>query len=301
MPRAGIRVEDQAHRVLAAADAERMDFQARARGRQARADLEHVGAEDDFLPGDQVVGVVLHQRGAAGQPRAHDLRGAHEHRRLPVALGAEPVAVGHQALHGESRQLAQGAQVLEARGERAEAARLEEGPQPEFDARAVAQRVVPLGAAAQFRRDVVALLVFLDQGVHVLLARGIHRVGEVVHAPGVDLHAELQFGFGLVALGDGDEAHVVAEPRELQVVGGRPAGGRARPGADLRRDRRVRGVADHGLARDPEPGLDVAELPVAVGRLVEVHEVHVEVRPRQFDVGLRVQVEQRLAQQVEAR
>ena len=42
---------------------------------------------------------------------------------LPVALAAEAVAVGHQPLHGEARQLAQPAEVLEVRGERPEAAR----------------------------------------------------------------------------------------------------------------------------------------------------------------------------------
>ena len=37
-------------------------------GGDRRADLEHVRAEDLLLARDQVVGVVLHERGAAGQP-----------------------------------------------------------------------------------------------------------------------------------------------------------------------------------------------------------------------------------------
>ena len=49
-----------------------------------------------------------------------------------------------------------------------------------------------------------------------------------------------------------------------------------------------------------EAGLDVAELAVAVGGLVEVHEVEVDVRPRQFHVGLGVQVQQGLPEQVQA-
>jgi hypothetical protein len=60
-------------------------------------------------------------------------------------------------------------------------------------------------------------------------------------------------------------------------------------------------VADDGLARDAETRLDVAELPVAVGGLVEVHEVEVDLGPGQLDVRLRVQVQQRLLQRVEAR
>jgi hypothetical protein len=59
-------------------------------------------------------------------------------------------------------------------------------------------------------------------------------------------------------------------------------------------------VPGDDLADHAEPGLDVTELPVAVGGLVQVHEVHVDRRPRQRLVGLRVQVQQRLLQRVEA-
>ena len=71
------------------------------------------------VPGRQVVGVVLHERRAAGQPGRHRLERAQQHRGLPVALAAEAVAVGHQPLHGEAGQLAQPAEVLEVGGERA--------------------------------------------------------------------------------------------------------------------------------------------------------------------------------------
>ena len=84
-----------------------------------RADLEHVRAEDLLLARDQVVGVVLHERRAAGQPVGDHLERAQQHRGLPVALAAEAVAVGHQPLHGEPGQLAQPAEVLEVGGERA--------------------------------------------------------------------------------------------------------------------------------------------------------------------------------------
>ena len=59
-------------------------------------------------------------------------------------------------------------------------------------------------------------------------------------------------------------------------------------------------MPDHGGARDVEARLDVAELAVAVRGLVEVHEVEVDLRPGQFDVRLRVQVQQRLLQRVES-
>ncbi|MEG8035510.1 hypothetical protein QP157_09305 [Sphingomonas sp. LR61] len=50
---------------------------------------------------------------------------------------------------------------------------------------------------------------------------------------------------------------------------------------------------------DTEACQGVAELTVAVRGLVEVHEVEVDVRPRQGDVRLRVQVQQRLCQRLQ--
>ncbi|MDI2023447.1 hypothetical protein PJL18_03995 [Paenarthrobacter nicotinovorans] len=59
-------------------------------------------------------------------------------------------------------------------------------------------------------------------------------------------------------------------------------------------------MPDDGLPRHAEARLDVPELAVAVGCLVEVHEVEVDVRPGEVAVGLGVQVQQRLAECVQA-
>ena len=151
----------------------------------------------------------------------------------------------------------------------------------------------------EFGRDVVAVLVLGDQRVDVGRIDVGHRLGQVVDAPGVDLDPEDRLGLGLVALGDRDEPHVVAEPGELERAGRRPAGRGPRPGRHLVDDARVGHVADDGLPAQRQPGLDVAELAVAVRGLVQVHEVEVDVGPRQRDVGLRVQVEQRLVEGAE--
>ena len=58
-------------------------------------------------------------------------------------------------------------------------------------------------------------------------------------------------------------------------------------------------MADDRLAGDAETSLDVTEFAVAVGGLIEVHEVEVDVGPRQFDVCLRVQMQQRLRERIE--
>src|SRR5438445_743071 len=83
------------------------------------------------------------------QAGAHGLQGVQERGGLPVALAAEAVALGHQALHGEAGQLPQAPEVLEVGGEGAEAALGEEGAQAQLDPGGVAQRVVPLTAGGQ--------------------------------------------------------------------------------------------------------------------------------------------------------
>ena len=86
------RVEDHADRILAIPDTQGVNLDARTGVRQRGAHLEHVSAQDHLLTLNKVVGVVLHERGATGQPLPHDLRGAHEDRGLPVPLGAEAIA-----------------------------------------------------------------------------------------------------------------------------------------------------------------------------------------------------------------
>ncbi len=257
-----------------------------------------MGAEDELLARRHVVGVVLHEGGAAGSPGfRHRLQSAQQHRGLPVALAAEAVAVGHEPLHGQAGQLAQAAEVLEVRGERLEAALLQEGAQAQLDPGRVTQRVVAL--AEQLGGHGVLLGIFLDQRRHVGVRGRVHHLDQVVDAVGVDRDAEAQLRLHLVALGDRHVAHVVAEAGQLERAHLGQALGGAQPGQDARAHGRIAHVPGHGLARHAEPGLDVPELAVAVRGLVQVHEVHVDGGPRQLDVGLRVQVQQRLAQRVE--
>jgi hypothetical protein len=156
---ARLGVEHHAHRVLAVADPEWVDLHPRGGGRDRRADLEHVRAQHLRGARAEVVGVVLHERGAARQALGGYLERAQQGGGLPVALACEAVALGHQPLHGETGQLAQRAEVLEVGGERLRPGAVQQRPQAQLDPGAVAQRLVPLAAAAQLRHDLVALLV----------------------------------------------------------------------------------------------------------------------------------------------
>ena len=210
----GRRVEDEPDRVGPAADRQRVDLARRPVRGDRRADLEHVGAEDLGDRVAQVVGVVLHERRPARQAVAHHLEDPHERGGLPVALGAEAVAVGHQPLDADARQLLERAEVLERVGERAEAAVLEERPQAGLDPRGRPQLGVPVAGPAQRQaRRRTRSSYCVDEPVDGRVRRPRPtRSGEVAHAVAVDREPEPRLGLDLVAFGDRDLAHVVAEP-----------------------------------------------------------------------------------------
>ena len=138
------------------------------------------------------------------------------------------------------------------------------------------------------------------QRVHLRVGDPVHGTGEVPDAVAVHRHPQTQLRLDLVALGDRDVAHVVAEARDLEPLKLVPAAGSARPRGDAAHDRRVAPVSHDRLPAQPHPRLQEPELAVAVRRLVQVHEVHVDLRPRQPAVELRVEMEQRLLQRGEA-
>ena len=76
-----------------------------------------------------------------GKPGGHDLHRPHQRGGLPVAFGAEAVAVGHQPLHGQAGQLLQAVQVLEGVGEGLEAAVFQKARRPSSIAGRFAQRL----------------------------------------------------------------------------------------------------------------------------------------------------------------
>ena len=55
-------------------------------------------------------------------------------------------------------------------------------------------------------------------------------------------------------------------------------------------------MADHDLAVEPQPRVDKPGLAVPVRGLVQVHEIHVDLVPRQIAIELGVQVQKRLLQ-----
>ena len=55
-------------------------------------------------------------------------------------------------------------------------------------------------------------------------------------------------------------------------------------------------MADNDLAIEPQPRVDEACLAVAMCRLVQVHEIHVDLAPGKITIKLGVQVKERFSQ-----
>ena len=172
----GRGVEHEPHGVAPAADRQRVDLAPTAGSPAIEGHTSSMCAPEHL--GNrvaEVVGVVLHERGPARQAVAHDLEDPHERGGLPVPLGAEAVAVGHQPLDADARQLLERAEVLERVRERREAADVEERPQTRLDAGRRAQLGVALARRAERRRELVRLVVGVHEAVDLGLGDGRRR------------------------------------------------------------------------------------------------------------------------------
>ena len=137
------------------------------------------------------------------------------------------------------------------------------------------------------------LLGFVDTlNPSVAVRDRVHRLDQVADAIARHGHAEPELRLDLVALRNRDLAHVVPEPRDCEAVRLAPARRCPGPDADPLAHARLAPVADNGLPHEAHPRLHERELPVAVRRLVQVHEVHVDLAPGEIAVELRVEVQE---------
>ena len=268
---ARVPLKDQTGGRLAVADAQRMHLDAGLFRRHRGADLQHVRAQAVLLALDQMVGVVLHEGGAAGLALAHGLEDGGHGGHLPVALAAVAVAQRHQVLAGQTRQLLHAVEVLEGVGEGLAALGVQHLLHGDLLARLIAHGFEVVG------RKVVGGAVEVHQLGDLHVGDGVHGLHQRAHGPGVDLPAQLGLHLDLVALGHSHLAHVVAKAHHLELLGERHAHRGAHPVAQLPEDLLVLPVARDHLARHAQAGGDEPVLAVAVGGLVEVHEVHVDL------------------------
>ena len=135
-------------------------------------------------------------------------------------------------------------------GERQKPPSVEEAAQADSMRAASRSDVAAVTALAQLGDDVVASSYSLTSASTSASSTARMCVGELAHAIAVDRDAQARLRLHLVALGDGDLAHVVAEAGDPQVPRlVRSRARRARPDADASLDTGVLPVADDDLAR----------------------------------------------------
>ena len=88
----------------------------------------------------QMIRIILHERGAAGQTGRHDFHRPHKGGGFPIAFAGEPESIRHQPLRGQTRQLDKAMEILKRGGKTLKAAFGQESTQPQFDARRLADR-----------------------------------------------------------------------------------------------------------------------------------------------------------------
>ena len=125
--------------------------------------------------------------------------------------------------------------------------------------------------------DIVACLVLGHERVDLCLGDGVHFFHQIAHGPGVHLPSELGLDLHLVTLGDGHLPHVVAKAHDLHLFGDSDAYRGFHPVCNAFVDLLILPVPGDDLARHAQACSDEAVLPVAMGGLVEVHEVHVDL------------------------
>ena len=142
--------------------------------------------------------------------------------------------------------------------------------------------------------------VFVNESVDVLIFYCVEVRHHLAEGHVVHMVAETDFGFHLVAVGYGHVVHLVAEAYYAHVLGVGPRHTHALPHGNAFLGGGVFPVAGDYFAAYAHAGADMAEFAVAVGALVQVHEVHVHGVPRNFCIVLCVQMEHGLVEQFEA-
>src|SRR5690606_4004530 len=165
-----------------------------------------------------MIGIVFHKRIATLQAGAHHFHGTNECRCLPVALSPESIPLFHQPLYGNAWQLGYPMQVFKCIGEAFEISRFKKLTQARLETGRLTERRVARSVLLKVSGDRIAVVILRHEGIHFLVGHVVDRGYEVAHAITIDGVSKPDLRLYLVAFGDGNLSHVVAEPAILSAL-----------------------------------------------------------------------------------
>src|SRR5215472_18954710 len=121
-------------------------------------------------------------------------------------------------------------------------------------------------------------------------------MSQIANSKSADGVPQSHFRFDFVSLGYSYIAHVVAEARDLEVLCILPCSRSAQPCPEFGLDVFVLPKSNYYFPIKSHSAADEAEFAIAVGRLIQIHEIHVYRRPGQLLIELCVQMDQGLMQ-----
>ena len=257
--------------------------------------LQHMSAQDSLMALAQVEGVVLHKDGAVIV--SHDLQQAGQSCVLPVTLGAEAIALSHEELGCQARQLLEALEVLEVGAESGVAPVIQEFLDAEIFPQLILHGFGELLRSIVLGSQVILVAEFLIAAVNILFADSIDDLYQVAHRPIIHRPAQLDLGLHLVALGDSHIAHGVAEAADLQLEALIVGHSHILPAGNLGLHFLIAPETVDNLVLEVQAGVQVSVLAVAMSALIEVHIVKVDSVIGNILTVLGSQMQERLLQQ----
>jgi len=189
---------------------------------------------------------------------------------------AESISIGHQTLHGDSWKLRQAVQVLKRVRECLGAGVLKKIPQPQLNSCGLKQGGPPASAGPQRLGDRIGFIVFSGEPLDLGVSHLLNTLFQISDTEPIHRIAKPDLCIELVSFGHRDIAHVVAEACDFQHLSIVPGAGSTHPNANLALHSIVLPGPNDDLALESQAGSDESEFPVAMSRLVEIHEIHVD-------------------------
>ena len=252
--------------------------------------------KNPFLAGYQIVSIILQERSSLCilHTFSHDLHQTHHGCGLPVSLRTESVSLLHQSLNGKARQLLQGTQIAEMGHDGMVIFLLQEAFEADLNPCLNRYMTAELCRIPALVQNLVLRIILFHQRIDISLAHIFHVSRNLVNGISVNLPAELHLGFHLIALRNRHIPHIVGHAHHADMAGLHNAHCRAHPSCQTLQYILVTPVPHNHLALDAHAGHDMAVLPVSMGRLVLIHEIHVNAVVGNLHIKLCMEMAQRL-------